>query len=347
MKAAVFSGPRLPLAIESVADPVAGPRDLVLRVKACGICGSDLHLADIDGTRGGMQPLPPGAVMGHEFAGEVVEAGRDVRDAWELGARVVALPAIGCGTCVACLSGTGGRCPAGAPLGLGALPGAYAEFVRVSAHETLRLPENVGYRAGATVEPLAVGLHAVGAARIARGESVLVMGAGPIGRSVALWCRFFGARHVLVSDLVAGRLERAAELGATATIDASRENVVERAKTIAGERPQVVIDCVGLPGSQQLAMDYAPANGRIVVAGVCMEEDRIVPVKAITKELQGNYVFGYRRQDFAFTLDMLGAGRIDARAMISDIVGFDEFPAAFEALKHSKTAVKVLLEPGA
>jgi (R,R)-butanediol dehydrogenase/meso-butanediol dehydrogenase/diacetyl reductase len=317
----------------------------VLRVKACGICGSDLHLADVDGTHGGMQPLPLGSVMGHEFAGEIVAVGSDVRGAWEIGARVTALPLIGCGACVACLSGVGGRCPNVTLLGLGGLPGAYAEFVRVSAHETLRLPENVGYGAGATAEPLAVGLHAVGVAHIAPGESVLVMGAGPIGLAVAQWCRFFGARHVVVSDLVETRLERAAELGATATIDASRENVVARVKTIAGERPQVVIDCVGVPGSQQLAMDYAPANGRLVIAGVCMEPDRIIPVKAITKELQVNYVFGYRRQDFAFTLDMLGAGRLDTRAMISDVVGFDDFSAAFETLKHSKTAVKVLLEP--
>jgi (R,R)-butanediol dehydrogenase/meso-butanediol dehydrogenase/diacetyl reductase len=345
MKAAVFDGPGRPLAIDDVADPVPGPGDLVLRVMACGICGSDLHLADVADAAAGVHGLPRGAVMGHEFSGEVVAAGSDARAAWEIGARATALPFTSCGACAACHSGAGGRCANGALLGLGALPGAYAEFVRVSAHESVRLPDNVGYGAGATVEPLSVGLHAVHAAGLQPGESVLVMGAGPIGLAVALWSRFFGARHVIVSDLVPARLERAAQLGATATIDASREDVVERIKSIAGERPEVVIECVGVRGTQQLAMDYAPVNGRIVVAGVCMEPDRILPVKAITKELQVHYVIGYRRRDFAFTVDMLAAGRIDSAPMISGAVGFDTFPATFEALKHSKTDCKVLLEP--
>ena len=346
MKAAIFDGPRRPLLIEEIADPVPGPGDLVVRVMACGICGSDLHLADVDGIAGGLRPLPRVAVMGHEFAGEVVAMGRDVRAEWKAGARVSALPISSCGSCDACRAGKGGRCPSGSLLGLGALPGAYAEYVRVSAHETVRLPDAVDFQAGATVEPIAVGLHAAAAAHLAPGESVLVMGAGPIGSAVALWCRFFGARHVIVTDLVDARLECAANLGATACINSGIENVIERAKAIAGERPDVVFDCVGVPGTQQLAMDYAPTDGRIVVAGVCMEPDRIVPVKAITKELTVSYVFGYRRQEFAFAVDMLGAGRIDTRAMISGSVGFDRFPAAFDALKRSKTECKVLLEPG-
>jgi (R,R)-butanediol dehydrogenase/meso-butanediol dehydrogenase/diacetyl reductase len=172
-----------------------------------------------------------------------------------------------------------------------------------------------------------------------------VVGAGPIGLSVALWCRFFGAPQVIVSDLARTRLDRAADLGATGCIDASAEDVVERCKQIAGERPTVVFDCVGVPGSQQLAMDYAPAEGRVVVVGVCMQPDRILPVKAITKELQVNYVFGYGRADFAFAIDMIAAGRIAPDAMHSGSVGFAEFPQAFQALKSSKAECKVLLEP--
>ena len=344
MKAAVFEAAGRPLAVEDVPEPTPGPTDLVLRVTACGICGSDLHLADVRGGDG-MQPLPRGAVMGHEFAGEVVAVGRGVRDAWQPGARVTALPYVGCGTCAACVSGIG-RCGRAAELGLGRLPGAYAEYVRVGARETLALPDAVGDRAGAMVEPLAVGLHAVHVARLERAESVLVVGAGPIGFAVAAWCRFFGARDVVVSDLVPARLERAAQLGATACVDARDGDVIGAVKRSAGARPRVVFDCVGVPGSQQLAMDYAPADGRIVVVGVCMQPDTILPVKAVTKELQVNYVFGYRRADFAFTIDMLAAGRLDPLPMLSRTVGFDEFPAAFEELKTSKHECKVLLEPG-
>jgi (R,R)-butanediol dehydrogenase / meso-butanediol dehydrogenase / diacetyl reductase len=345
VKAAVFEAAGRPLAVQDVPDPTPGPADLVLRVTACGICGSDLHLADVRGGDG-MPGLPRGAVMGHEFAGEVVAAGSDVRDAWRIGARVTALPYVGCGTCAACVSGAG-RCARAVELGLGRLPGAYAEYVRVGARETLALPDAIGDAAGALVEPLAVGLHAVHVARLERAESVLIVGAGPIGLAVAAWCRFFGARAVVVSDLAPARLERAANLGATACIDARGGDVIDEVKRSAGARPPVVFDCVGVPGSQQLAMDYAPTDGRIVVVGVCMQPDTILPVKAVTKELQVNYVFGYRRADFAFTIDMLAAGRLDPLPMISRTVGFAAFPAAFEALKTSKHDCKVMLEPGA
>jgi (R,R)-butanediol dehydrogenase/meso-butanediol dehydrogenase/diacetyl reductase len=128
VKAAVFQAAGQPLAIAEVADPIAGPGDLILKVKACGICGSDLHFADVHDTEGGLRPLPAGTVMGHEFAGEVVEVGRDVRAAWRPGARVTALPYMGCGHCLFCLSGKGHRCSTGAVgLGLGRAPGAFAE----------------------------------------------------------------------------------------------------------------------------------------------------------------------------------------------------------------------------
>ncbi|HYM29878.1 MAG TPA: alcohol dehydrogenase catalytic domain-containing protein [Candidatus Cybelea sp.] len=346
MKAAVFQGPGKPLVIENVPDPTPGPAELVLKVKACGICGSDLHFADVHDTDGGLNPLPRGTVMGHEFAGEVVALGGEAKSTWRVGARVTALPYIACGHCAFCLSGKGHRCERSIVTGFGRNPGAYAEYVRVGAYEALALPEQVDYRAGAMVEPLAVGLHAVHAAHLQGGESVLVIGAGPIGLATTLWCRFFGARHVITSDLVRTRMDRAADFGATAQIDASSEDVVERCKQITGDRPQVVFDCVGVPGSQQLAMDYAPAEGRIVVVGVCMQPDRIIPVKAITKELQVAYVLGYRRQDFAFCIDMLASRRVDARAMMSGAVGFERLSATFEALKTSKNECKVMLEAG-
>jgi (R,R)-butanediol dehydrogenase / meso-butanediol dehydrogenase / diacetyl reductase len=344
VQAAIFHGAGKPLTIETVPDPAPGPGELVLKVEACGICGSDLHMADIhDG--GGMPALPAGTVMGHEFAGEVVAIGSELKERWQLGTRVTAMPLIGCGKCLACLSGKGLRCATGKGIGLGASPGAYAEYIRVGGYESFRLPEQVDYQAGAMVEPLAVGLHAVNVARLQPGDSVLVMGAGPIGLAVATWCRFFGARHVVVSDLVKSRLDRASDFGATGCIEADREDVAQRVVELAGEAPPIVFDCVGVPGSQQLAMHYAPVDGRVVVVGVCMKLDHLLPIMAIGKELQINYVLAYRHQDFAFTIQMLAAGRIDPQPMLSGIVGFEGFPAAFEALKTSKQECKVLLHP--
>ena len=343
MKAAVFKAIGTPLVIEDVPDPEPGPTDLILKVKACGICGTDLHWSE--NTHPGWRVLHPSAVMGHEFAGEVVEAGRELRGQWQAGDRVCAQPFIGCGRCAACLAGRGFRCEevtARASLGL---TGAYAEFTRIGASETLRLPEAVTFRDGALVEPLAVGLNAVNKARLEAGDTVLIIGAGPVGMSVALWCRFFGARHVIVSDLVRTRAERAAKFGATSVIDASREDVASRVEQISGGAPQVVFDCVGVPGTLQLAIDYAPNDSRVVVVGLCMAADTFSPAVAITKALEITFTFVYRKRDFEIVLDLLGNQRIDVSGMVTDGVGFDAFPSVFEELKKPSNQIKVMLEP--
>lgn len=345
MRAAVFEAPGQPLAVAEVPAPEPGPGELVIAVRCCGICGSDLHLAEVHEPGGGMAVLPRGAIMGHEFCGEVIETGAGVDSALKPGARVTALPYIACGHCRLCVAGQGHRCAGARYIGLGQEHGAYAELTRVGSHQTFLLPDGVDWRFGALVEPLAVALHGVHAARLAPGEHVLVMGGGPIGLATALWCRHFGASEVVVSDLEPARLALAERLGATATIDAGKVDVAGDYKRLAGQRPDVVIECVGVPGTQQMAFDYAPANGRIVVVGVCMAPDTIVPVKAITKELQVNYVFMYRPEDFAITLDMLNRERIDPSPMLTREVGFDDFAHAFEALKTDKTACKVLLTP--
>jgi (R,R)-butanediol dehydrogenase/meso-butanediol dehydrogenase/diacetyl reductase len=339
MRAAVFHGLGKPLAIEEVADPKPGPSDLILRVKGSGICGSDLHAAELP------PGLPPGTVMGHEFSGEVMEVGAQVRDRWKVGERVCALPYIACGHCAHCLAGDGTLCEKLRGTGLGQTPGAFAEYVRVGTNETLSLPESVGFDEGATVEPLAVGLHAVRQSGLEPGANVLVIGAGPIGLATALWARFFGARSVVVSEMAPARLELAAKFGATHGIDASAENVGSAFQKVTGARPDILFECVGVPGLLQQCIMLAPARSRIVVVGVCMQPDTIVPGLAILKELALHFVIAYRKRDFEFTLDMLEAERIASRPMITHRVDLDSFPAAFEALKKPATQGKVLLEP--
>jgi (R,R)-butanediol dehydrogenase / meso-butanediol dehydrogenase / diacetyl reductase len=345
MKAAVFKAPGAPLVIEDVPDPTPGPGDLILKVRACGICGTDLHWSESRDGSAGWRALDPDTVMGHEFAGEIVEVGRDLRGQWRVGERVCAQPFIGCGQCAPCAAGRGYRCAEVAMRATAALTGAYAEYTRVGAATTLRLPDAVSFDEGALVEPLAVGLNAVARARLEPGDCVLIVGAGPVGIAVALWCRFFGARHIVVSDLIGRRAERAVDFGATAAIDASREDVPSRVQQLAGGQPRVVFDCVGVPGSLQLAIDYAPFDARVVVVGLCMAADRFFPAKAITKELDLTFVFVYRRRDFEIVVDLLGRGRIAAGGLVTDRVGFDTFCQAFEALKQPSDQIKVMLAP--
>lgn len=341
MRAAVFEAAGKPLEIRSVDDPKPGEGELVLRVTGCGICGSDLHVTESPGG------IPSGIVLGHEFAGEVVELGAGVSGShdWKVGDLVCSLPAIGCGRCADCLTGDLMGCSRLRATGFGEIGGAYAEYVLVGANETLRLPRGLAPADGALVEPLAVGLHAVEMARLAHGDDVLVVGAGPVGLAVALWARHFGARNVVVSDFVAGRREMAAGMGATAVVDPNAEDLRAAFERETGNPPALVFECVGAPGLIQQCIDVAPRGGRILVAGMCLKPDTIVPVSAMLKQLQFQFVAYYRRQDFALTLDMLGAGRIDPQPMVTQRIGLDALPGAFEALRTPVDQCKVIVQP--
>jgi (R,R)-butanediol dehydrogenase/meso-butanediol dehydrogenase/diacetyl reductase len=173
---------------------------------------------------------------------------------------------------------------------------------------------------------------------------VLVIGAGPVGLAVALWARFFGARSVVVSEFSESRRAMASRLGATATVD-GRGQVAEAFAEHAGGPPDVVFECVGVPGMLMQCVELAPARSRIVVAGVCMEPDAFLPVAALLKELSFHFVLAYHHRDWRLTLDMLEAGRIDASPMVTDVVDLAGLPTAFEALKKPTTQCKVLVEP--
>ncbi|MEJ0043047.1 MAG: alcohol dehydrogenase catalytic domain-containing protein [Rhizomicrobium sp.] len=340
MRAAVFKELSRPLAIETIADPVPGPTDIVLKVKTCGICGSDLHMTE----PGTIMPLPPGAVMGHEFAGEVMEVGKAVTHLWKPGDRVAGFPVICCGEHTPCLNLSGrGQCAKMVPVGLGASPGGYADYVRIGSGSGYRLPANVSFREGAMVEPLAVGLHAVDMAKLARGATVLVIGAGPVGLATMLWAKFLGARHVIVSEKAEVRKAMAARFGATDAIDPGQP-LTPQVEKIAGKAPDVIFECVGNPGMLMSVMAEAPRGGRIVVAGVCQKPDTIMPLIGIMKELELQFVLGYRPADFDYVIAMIAADRVDVGHMVTDIVDLDGLPAAFEALRKPSHQCKVMLE---
>jgi (R,R)-butanediol dehydrogenase/meso-butanediol dehydrogenase/diacetyl reductase len=339
MRAAVFKELSQPLVIEAIADPVPGPHDIILRVKNCGICGSDLHMTE----SGTVMPLPGGSVMGHEFAGEVTEVGSAVKHLWKSGDRVAGFPVICCGDATPCLNYTGSQCAKMLPVGLGRSHGAYADYVRIGSASGYRLPDSVSFREGAMVEPLAVGLHAVDMAKMSRGATVLVIGAGPVGLSVMLWAKFLGARHVIVSEKAEVRKAMAARFGATDCIDPSQA-LTPQVEKIAGKGPDVIFECVGVPGLLMNAMAEAPRGGRIVVAGVCQQADTIMPLMGILKELEIQFVLGYRPADFDYVIAMIASDRIDVSHMVTDIVTLDALPAAFEALRKPRHQCKVMLE---
>jgi (R,R)-butanediol dehydrogenase / meso-butanediol dehydrogenase / diacetyl reductase len=340
MRAAVFKEPSRLLAIETVPDPTCGPADLVLKVINCGICGSDLHMTEATSA----MPLPAGSVMGHEFAGEILEVGKAVTHLWKPGERVAGFPTICCGDHSPCINfGLRGSCTKMLSVGLGQSPGAYAEFVRIGAGSAHRLPANVNFREGAMVEPLAVGLHAVDMAKMPRGATVLVIGAGPVGLATMLWAKFLGARHVIVSEKAEVRKKMAAKFGATDAIDPSQP-LTAQVEKIAGQPPDVIFECVGVPGLIGQTMMEAPRGCRIVVAGVCQQPDTILPLMGIIKELELQFVLGYRPADFDYVIAMIASDRVEVAQMVTDVVDLDGLPEAFEALRKPSHQCKVLLE---
>lgn len=340
MRAAVFHAMSKPLDVAVLADPVAGPTDLILKVKNCGICGSDLHMTE----PASLMPLASGSVMGHEFSGEVIEVGSAVKHLWKPGDRLAGFPYICCGEHSPCMNfGGRGVCGKGLGIGLGQSHGAYAEFVKIGAWGAHRLPDTVSFLEGALVEPLAVGLHAVDKARMDRGATVLVIGAGPVGLAVMLWAKFLGARHVIVSERAEPRRAMAAKFGATDAIDPAQP-LTPQVEKIAGTGPDIIFECVGAPGLINTAMMDAPRGSRLVIAGVCQQPDTIMPLIGIVKELELQFVLGYAPADFDYVIDMIASDRIDVAHMVTDIVTLDGLPAAFEALRKPAHQCKVMLE---
>ena len=192
---------------------------------------------------------------------------------------------------------------------------------------------------------VAVGLAAAERAQFSPGASVLVMGAGPVGLSVAMWCRFLGAGHVIVSDRVYDRASRAAEFGATDMIDAAREPVTERLQAIAGGAPQVVFDCVGVAGTMQSAVEYVANDGCVVVAGLCMGADQFLPAVAVVKAIDLRFTMCYEKRHFEVIVDLIARGRIDVSRFITQTVSFAGFAEKFEQLKTAGADIKVLLQP--
>ena len=340
MEAAVFKGVGAPLAIEQVADPVALPGDLLIKVEYCGICGSDLHA-----TEAGALVVPDGQILGHEFTGTVVEVGAEAGGDWSVGDHVTAVPVNACADCGhQCRLGMGIHCPNNIITGFGA-PGAYAEYIRVDAGNVLRLPQGLGFREGATAEPLSVGHHVIDKAGMRPGSDVLVIGAGPIGLSCTTFARFAGARHVVVSEFAENRRERALALGATAVIDPNAGDVDAQYRAIAGGRPDLVIECVGVPGMLELCIDLVKHQGKVMVCGVCTKEESFIPLAALAKEVCLQWALGYKRRDFEVVLDLLASGRIDPAPLITHVIGFDDLADRFERLRTPTDECKVLLRP--
>lgn len=337
MRAVAFEGTEKKLGLVEIPRPEPGPGQLLLKVAACGICGSDLHAYQAAFS-------PPGMVFGHEFAGEIAAVGEQVEGGWQVGDRAIAMGAMSCGQCTACEEGNLLGCTTPVMIGFNT-NGAYAEYVIVQAATTIKIAAGTEYSSAALVEPLTVGLAAFRDCKLPMAGNILIIGAGIIGITVIKWAKFFGAEHVGISDLDSARLNRAGKAGATVTINASEcDDPVQAFREATGVAPQVIVECVGAPMLQNL-VDIAPQKAHIVAVGCNLTPEPITSLAAAQKQLRMTFSFGYTLEDFQFVVRMIEAGRIETGDLITRTVSLEEVPDAFAGLMQPNEHCKIMIQP--
>ena len=328
MRAVVLNEDRS-LSVIDQPDPRPGPGETVVRVTGCGICGSDLHSIVALGE--------PGTVMGHEIAGVVEELGTGVTNV-KPGDVVAVRPFSGCGSCAYCRAGRADHCASFALVGL-QRPGGFAEATVAVAEELFHLPAAVRAEDHALVEPFAVARRGLRRGGLVAGESVIVLGAGPIGLAVTHWCAALGAADVIVSDPVALRRELALALGATRAVHPD-----EIAET-AGDGVPLVVECSGARSVIDQAMQLAAVDGRVAVVGICLAFDTIFPLEGLHKELDVRFSIYYGREDFTETIDAFASGALAPDGFVTETIGLDAVPDRFARLQADADAGKVIIAP--
>ncbi|MEX2253436.1 MAG: zinc-binding dehydrogenase [Thermoleophilaceae bacterium] len=326
---AVVIGEDRALSVQEVEQPQPAEGQVRVRVEACGICGSDIHM------RPAVEQLPAGAVMGHEFAGVVDAAGPGVAGL-DSGDRVCVFP-------FAPLDHHDLEAAMTTGLGLGQHPGGYAESIVVDAEMVWRLPDEVELEHGALVEPFAVALHGLDVGETRPEDPCAVVGAGPIGVMCALALRARGVERVVVVEPNEGRRARIEGLGFEA---AGLEGAHETVLGALGAPPAAVFECAGHPSAPQLAIELVAPSGRVVLLGVLEEPVEISQLLLILKEAQLRASFAYRPSDFDAAIELIAGGKLPAEELITARAPLEDAEAMFMDLESGSTEqLKVLLRP--
>lgn len=339
MRSAVFYE-KNDLRIEDRNMPEIDTDDVLIKVHACGICGTDIHIFDGDE---GAAATPKGTILGHEFAGEIVRTG-DAVEGVKIGDRVCVDPNKLCGKCSFCRNGKGHFCTK--MIGIGTtVNGGFSEYCTVPVSQVYKFPDNVSYAEAAMTEPVACCLHGIDMCSIKCGDTVAVIGAGMIGLIMLQLVRLEGAKRIIVFEPIEEKRRMAEKLGADLTVDPLKEQVNKILGESGVDQIDVVIECVGRTDTIDMGINIAGKGATLMMFGLTKPDDilGIKPFEIFKKELtiKSSYINPYTQKR---ALDLIASGRIDVSSMIYKTIPLNELPQIL-ADRKERAKGKYIVDP--
>jgi len=341
MKAVVFREATRPVQVEDMPTPSVGDSEVLVRIKAAGICHSDLH------TIHGLYPVAKvPMVLGHEGAGIIEKSGKRVTSVSE-GDRVAVDYVLSCGNCEYCNVGRNNLCNDAKYYGWN-FDGTWAEYMLVQASNAFRLPKNVSFAEGALAGCAVVtGYHTMKISGIKAGDSVAVIGLGGVGTQLLQWCKIFGATGIIGVDIDDDKLQLASKLGASATVNARHEDVESAVKKLTdGKGVDVAFEAIGRRETVEKMISTVKKGGKAVIVGMCFEKISVTPVyDLMAKEIEIRNPTDHTKSEVEEVLALLGKEKFDLARSISQRVPIEKATQGIETLEKTGKQVRIIIEP--
>lgn len=325
--------------LREVEKPKAGKNEVLIKIKKIGVCGSDVHAYY------GKHPyITCPIVQGHEFSGQITELGENAAN-FKIGDIVTVMPQLVCGKCHNCTHGRYNICSELKVIGCQA-DGAAQEYLAVNEKLVLKLPEGMSYDHGAMIEPLAVGVHAVGRLGDIKGKNLVILGAGPIGNLTAQAAKGLGAKSVIIVDLSSYRLGIARECGVGHTVNSAEEDLQSAIVKYFGEDlADAMLECVGVQPTIEQAVKYARKGTDIIIVGVFGSKPAVDMGLVQDKELRLIGTLMYMEQDYHTAIDLINSGKVNLNPLISKYFTFKEYGEAYKFIEqNAERTMKVLID---
>jgi 2-desacetyl-2-hydroxyethyl bacteriochlorophyllide A dehydrogenase len=346
MKVAVYEGERK-ITLQERPDLKAAPGEVIIKIKYCGICGTDVHAYMHEGL------IATGLVLGHENVGTISEVGKGV-EGWLVGDRVVAGPPGPCGECYYCRHGQGTICLHGFERTNGLSPGndgGNAEYMRVKDPDGMlvKIPDNLSFEDAVLTDTVGVAFRGIRESRFRLGDNVVVVGAGPIGLSAVQLLKIAGARHITVLNRSGGKRELALQFGADLALnpveegDRLREKIIELYNGVGAD---IVFECAGNGEAARTAVSLVKSGGQVLVLGVGGDPIPVPEAELVIKEIDMRATLAYDNEEMHLVVDFLAQGRINTKGIITDIIGLDDIvEKGYERLAASSDPIKIVVAP--